>query len=268
MGPTHKENHTLDLILTRSGDKLLSSTPSIVNPHLSDHYAVNCKLLLEKPMFPRKQITYRKIKNVDLHRFCDDVTSSGLLTRSQPSSTMECLIADFENVLSTILDVHAPEKTRLITVRPSAPWLTQDVYEQKIERRRLERKWRSTGLTVHREMYSQKCLEVNKLIAHFKSTYYAGLIDSCGSNQRELFKVVEKLNKGDAEKQYPSSNSPEALANQFADFFCNKIEAIRGELLCKKKNSLLTLCRILVCRNVKLHLSALNLLHVNSWLPW
>lgn len=61
---THKKNHTLDLIITQSGDKLVSKI-SVSDPQLSDHYAVNCKLMITKPSYPKKPITYRNLKKID-----------------------------------------------------------------------------------------------------------------------------------------------------------------------------------------------------------
>lgn len=74
---------------------------------------------------------------------------------------------------------------------------------------------------------------VNKLISKSKAVYYSDQIKSCGSNQRELFKIVEGLNQGNVERQYPPSSSADALANQFADYLNNKIHAIMGDLLLK-----------------------------------
>lgn len=47
-GPTHKKGHTLDLIITRATDELVTSI-DIQDPMLSDHSAVHCKLRLKKP---------------------------------------------------------------------------------------------------------------------------------------------------------------------------------------------------------------------------
>ena len=47
-GPTHKKGHTLDLIITRATDELVTST-DIRDAMLSDHSAVHCKFRLKKP---------------------------------------------------------------------------------------------------------------------------------------------------------------------------------------------------------------------------
>ena len=52
-GPTHKNGHTLDLIITRAADELVTSIETR-DPMLFDHSAVHCKLRLKKPPLERK----------------------------------------------------------------------------------------------------------------------------------------------------------------------------------------------------------------------
>ena len=46
--PTHKDNHTLDLMITRACDDIIESW-STLNPQLSDHSAIHSKLALARP---------------------------------------------------------------------------------------------------------------------------------------------------------------------------------------------------------------------------
>ena len=58
--------------------------------------------------------------------------------------------------------------------------------------RRLERRWRDSGLTVDRETYIHQCKDVNERIFLSKMKYYSGLIVDNQSDQRNLFAVVNK----------------------------------------------------------------------------
>ena len=51
-GPTHKDNHTLDLMITRACEDIFESW-STLNPHLSDHSAIHSKLSLARPRPPK-----------------------------------------------------------------------------------------------------------------------------------------------------------------------------------------------------------------------
>ena len=230
---THKKNHTLDLIITRSNNELVGK-PWLLDPQISDHFAVNCKLMITKQPFPKKLIISRNLKKIDAVQFKHDITNSGLLEGLYDSnSSVSEMVESYEEILLSVLNKHAPVRSKVIILRPAAPWLTSDIRKQKRERRRLERKWRSTGLTVHREMYAKQSSFVNNLISSAKKAYYADQISSCGSDQYQLFKIVESLNKGTSEKNFPPSGSADDLANDFADFFKDKINGIRKHLVRK-----------------------------------
>ena len=64
-----------------------------------------------------------------------------------------------------------------------------------------------------------------------KTTYYTSIISNNAHIQKVLFKTVDKLLHRKPEKQYPAACSTIELANKFADFFSNKITAIRNELV-------------------------------------
>ena len=101
-------------------------------------------------------------------------------------------------------------------------------------RRRLERRWRKTRLTVDRELYTQQWVTVHKLICGAKENYYTELISELASDPKELFGTLEMLLKGRTERLYPLRSSTEELANRFADYFEQKISTIRVELDCKR----------------------------------
>ena len=46
-GETHRNGHTLDLIITRSDEASLVSNVHITDPVISDHFAVHCKLAIK-----------------------------------------------------------------------------------------------------------------------------------------------------------------------------------------------------------------------------
>ena len=55
--------------------------------------------------------------------------------------------------LRSLIDKHAPQKQRWISIRPKAPWYTSEMTEQKRIRRNLERKWRPTRSQSDRQHY-------------------------------------------------------------------------------------------------------------------
>ena len=95
-----------------------------------------------------------------------------------------------------------------------------------------------TKLTVDREVYTQQCIVVNRTISAAKTNYYKDMINDCGSDQGELFKKIDRMFKMPVEEKYPTCASSEQLANNFADFFDNKIDSIKKDLSTKSANLL------------------------------
>ena len=71
--PTHIDGHTIDLILTPSGNHGITSTKTMLL--LSDHLWMEYLDDMEKPVVPRKTITYRKYKAINRPAFCSDIAS-------------------------------------------------------------------------------------------------------------------------------------------------------------------------------------------------
>ena len=122
---------------------------------------------------------------------------------------------------------HAPQKRRIITLRPLSPWYNEEIGQEKRNRRKLERRWRASGLCIDRQLYVKQCETVNAMIKNAKTTYYSSVISSNAHNQKVLFSTVDKLLHRKPEKRHPTASSTTELVNKFADFFSNKIAIIR-----------------------------------------
>ena len=125
---THKNGHTLDLVLTRSSDDIVQNF-LVTDPLISDHSAVHFNLLSSKPSLTSKVITYRQWKSVDIDAFKTDITWSDLssFTSNDPSK----LVQKYNTVLCDLVEKYAPLKVKEVTIRPSAPWYTSDIDIQK-----------------------------------------------------------------------------------------------------------------------------------------
>ena len=188
-GATHANGHSLDLVISKKDDHLITGI-KMIDSVISDHYAVHCNLRVQKPHFMKKKVYYWKLCSLDAETFCEDILTSPLL-RDQ-AVELNALVDQYNNVLRSLLDLYAPLKQRTVTLRPHAPWYKPEVGEQKNIRRRLERKWRSTRLLCNHEQYVHQCYVVNNLIESLKSSYYTDIINEHSSDQKMLFKTVAK----------------------------------------------------------------------------
>ena len=184
--PTHRSGNTLDLVITRN-DESTAREFYVFDPVISDHYVISCSLALPKKAFERKEVNHRKLKSIDLQELRDDISDSPLIsTVDEAGHDLESMLTLYNTSLIGLLEKHAPLITRNITIRPSAPWYTEDIREEKQKRRALERRWRRTGLMVDRERFVDQCQVVDEFILQAKTAYYSRIIDentsACISN--------------------------------------------------------------------------------------
>ena len=161
----------------------------VSDPVISDHCAVYSEVLcLIKPSFERRTITYQNLHSLDSNLLVQDIINSTLLNHNftDVSVFTDC----YTNTLQSLLDKYALAKSRVVTIRPAAPMYSDHVRSEKTKRKRLECKWRRDKLTIHREMYVEQCVRINKLIHDSKMQFYANLIDENADNQHVLFSSI------------------------------------------------------------------------------
>lgn len=152
------------------------------------------------------------------------------------STDLSSLVDIYDSTLRSLIDKHAPLKQRLIPIRPNAPWYSSEVTEQKRIRRNLERKWRSTRSKFDRQYYVNQCGVVIHLISSLKSEHYTNVINQHSSDQKTLFKTVNKLLQKSPVRRYPASHNDTTLVDSFADYFTEKIEKIHQSLSLREDN--------------------------------
>ena len=151
--PTHKQGHTLDLIITRNEDRLVNdiklhdpvisdhtsvhctltetTTTSLQKPQ-SDHMSVHCTLTettttcLQKPQLQQTEINYRKLNDINMSSFNQDLE----VLNFDDDYDLPVLIDKYENTLKETLQKHAPLKRR-ITIRPSSPRYNEEIGKKK-----------------------------------------------------------------------------------------------------------------------------------------
>ena len=76
--PTHVKGHTLDVVITRANTTV--DNVIVTDPLISDHFCVSYTVDMCKPPFPKKEISYRKMKSIDLEQFKFDIENSRLIS--------------------------------------------------------------------------------------------------------------------------------------------------------------------------------------------
>ena len=85
--------------------------------------------------------------------FCLEISTNWSELITSPRTDLQDAVRQYNEVLSGLLDTHAPVKEKTIKVDHKAPWVNDDVYSAREKRRRLERRWRKDQLEIHRQLY-------------------------------------------------------------------------------------------------------------------
>ncbi|KAL7381873.1 hypothetical protein ABVT39_012746 [Epinephelus coioides] len=172
VGPTHTKGHTLDLVIT---DSIHISDLHVQDIGISDHYAVTFRTPPPSPLTkPQRLISFRNFKNID-----STSLNQHLQLLSPPSNTSLTDLMDYYNHnLHSILDFHAPLKTRTVTFTRSAPWFTEELRLLKRTGRVLERAYVTSGLTVHKLAYREHRRRYAKELSKARSAHYSNIINN------------------------------------------------------------------------------------------
>ena len=233
-GSTHVAGHTLDFFMTRVPDSV-TTRQYIISTGFSDHYAVHLRLPLQKPPLQRKEISYRKLRSIDICAFKADFLESPFVTSVQQLASPDDVLTNYNSSVTAVLDKYAPLKTRTITLRPSSPWFTDDLQKEKQLKCSLERKV-SSGLPSDRARFREQCNRYYSLIGHAKENYCKEQISAAGNDQKKLFGFIDTLLNGKTETALPLHSSKEELVERFSDFFIKKIKKIWSDLLIKQES--------------------------------
>ena len=224
--PTHMNGNTLDLIFTRDSDNI-----SVLNisehDFISDHCFVHCNIALPSTALELKQFSYRKFKNIDFTKMQTDITESSFI--QEPSEDVSALASQYESCLSSILDKHAPLKTKVIAVRPTIPWYSDELQSLKSAKRRHERAWRLDKSAQNRILFIKARDEFARCYRKAADNHYENVIASCDGNSKKLFGVIKSL-LNQPDKSHPPISNNSDIANEIMRYFSSKVIKIREDL--------------------------------------
>ena len=227
-GPTHRCGHTLDLMITRKNDNILSDC--CIKLAVSDHNAIVAKLTIPRPQKEQKIVKFRKLNKIPIETFITEIEQSDLLQK--PEQDLNDLVCQYNTALTTILDKYAPIKTKRVICRPENPWFCDKIRFAKIERRKCEIKWRSNKSDENRIKFNESKLKFIRTLEKAKTDYYNDKITACGKDQKSLFRVLNQLMRKSNENILPNTDKTDVLVDKFNIYFVDKIKSIRSNLQC------------------------------------
>ena len=227
--PTHVNGHTLDYIITHDNSDITVTTPS-TDYFISDHCFVTTYININKPKVANQSISFRKIKEIDAPAFSSDLTSAINNLQNLPTDDVNILVAAYNTNIASVLNKHAPIKTKSISARKKVPWFDEEALKLKRVKRKLERKWRISKTPEDKLSYLNACSNYKDHLNKSKDLHLNNLISNCGNDSRKLFNVVKQLTGKSKQIILPTGSSDNTLAHNFCNFFLNKITKIRNDL--------------------------------------
>ena len=233
--PTHICGNTLDLVIY---DPLVLTVGDIDvhNPQLSDHSPIFFNLESNIQTDVKREVTFRNFKNVNLDNFKKDieVASSSFIQNCDENNFTQSLTI-FNQLLSEVVDSHAPLISKLVDVNPKPGWIDTEYRTARSERRKLYKTWKNCKNNIERQQHRQHFeisrRAVNDLSISKRKKYYSQVISDSKNSQRDLYKICNTLLDTQKCKSLPDFENPNQLANHFNTFFLHKITTIRKELL-------------------------------------
>ena len=223
--PTHKDGHTLDLIISRPEDNLVSTCQ--VLPSLgSDHNLINCTINCEKPKTIKVSCTVRNVKGIDSTSFTNDLSAS-LGDLDFDEGSVNEMLGKFDSSILNVLDSHAPSVQRTRSIRPRPPWFDEEISDARRKRRQRERKWLKSKNVIDHDAYVEQNKATTKLIQRAKENYYQEQLET--SNSKNMFATMNKL-LNNVNKQLPDYGDLNEMCDSFARFFTDKVSKIRKDL--------------------------------------
>ena len=148
--PTHRKGHTLDVLMTRSTDEHLVRNVTITDMGLSDQFAVNFNINIVQRRSDLMKIRYRKTRAIDTVFFRRHIPLFS--SNDLDALNVEELVDQYDNLLVSLVDTHAPMLEKQIRLRQDTVWYTDDLQVEKRTKRQRERSWRKSRLEVNRQL--------------------------------------------------------------------------------------------------------------------
>uniref|UniRef100_A0A8C2GW53 Reverse transcriptase domain-containing protein n=1 Tax=Cyprinus carpio TaxID=7962 RepID=A0A8C2GW53_CYPCA len=228
-GPTHRFNHTLDLIISHGIDLTdIDIVPQ--SDDVTDHFLVSCILRIDDNNYMASQYRPgRTIVPATKDRFANNLPDlSQLLCVPINMHELDKMTGNMGTIFSNTLEAVAPIKLKKVREKRTVPWYNSNTHSLKKETRSLERKWRKTNLEVFRIAWKNSMSSYRQALKTARAEHIHKLIENNQNNPRFLFSTVARLTNNQTP---PDLNIPSQLnSNDFMNFFTDKIDNIRNTI--------------------------------------
>ena len=169
-------------------------------------------------------------ESVNIESFKSDIANSALCNENIVNLSLDDLVSCYNSTLSMLIESHAPLKSKTVVNRPRVPWFNDSIKAAIRERRKAERKWRTTKDPTHYSVFKQKKNHATLLMNQARCTYYNEFIKKNSADQGRLFKAANSLLSDSKKLSLPGGSNAEVVANNIGRFFIDKVTSIHSKL--------------------------------------
>ncbi len=134
---------------------------------------------------------FRKLKSIDFSSFHSDLSTLPLLTFS--AGDCESALLQYNAGLASVLNSYAPLISRIFSVRPDNPWDNEKIHYARRNVQRLERRWKTTKLTIDKQIMKSELRNLQGIIKQAKKSFLEDKILEASGKKIPLFKLVDSM---------------------------------------------------------------------------
>ena len=147
-----------------------------------------------------------------------------------PDTDVDMMVTEMKLRMKKAFEEIHPETMKNVTIRKNNLWYNDKIKEQKRIVQRRERVYRKHGQCHQWSAYIDERKKLRQLMRDTKTEIISEKINELRGNTKSLYSLVYQLTRNEKENPLPERENNEDLANQFADYFMNKIQTICDSL--------------------------------------
>ena len=232
--PTHESGNTLDLVIAEENNNLVEKVKAEQFNTISDHNVIFFEIKSWPIENPHKTIYFRnkeQLSGLEFSAFLkENVYEVGLesCVHQEFGHCVDCFTMMYNSKTKNFIDKTAPlvEKKILIKNRKNG-WYNSETRHIKKELRKAEKKAQINKTESNIQEYKRKRSDKCALIRRQKCLYFNKIIGNCSNDMKALSNTLNNLlGKSQENSRLPLHTDEKTLANDFKDYFVDKIEKI------------------------------------------
>ena len=188
----------------------------------------NARVQIQNKVEKIETMTYRKIKNINKEKFANDLETA--VTTIQHLNSLADKVEGYNTELKGGLDMHAPVKTKIVKITQWNPWFNDKIKEEIRLRRKKERTWNKDPTFYNFQAFYYQRRYVANLTKVTRSEYFKSQIIEHHGDYKAIYRVANKLLCRNEMSLLPKTDDQAQLAEDFNNFFSDKIAKIMTEL--------------------------------------